>query len=198
MFLRLSKLVCVVENSAEFPGWPFLGDTISVKLRLLLSLRLRVKLRLLLRGDDLGGLSVYEVMKGFLKIWDPFFFFCWMSPLNKETLKKSLGEIWSSFATVKQHKLNHYKDLFYCHLSVFVSVSPSHTFDNSIWAARIYPSQLNLFQPMQEAREMISQKYIVHQNYSTLKRSGLGQCKFRISICSGSYLSQADLPRSSW
>lgn len=69
-------------------------------------------------------------MKGFLKMWDPFL--CWMSPLNKETLKKHLEKSWTSFATVKQHKLNHYKDLFYCHLSVFVSVSPSHPFDKSI------------------------------------------------------------------
>lgn len=47
-FLSLSKLACVVENSAKFPGWPSLGNSQGVKLKLLL------------RGDDLGGLSVYE------------------------------------------------------------------------------------------------------------------------------------------
>lgn len=80
-----------------------------------------VKLRLLLRGKDLGAcLSRGLCMSshgGLSENLGPFF--GWMSPLNKKTLKKS----WSSFATVKQHKLNHCKDLFYCHLSVFVSVS---------------------------------------------------------------------------
>lgn len=103
LFLNLSKLACVVENSR-------VTQSQGVKLRLLQEVMI---------WEACLCMSSHE---GLPENLGPFPF-CWMSPLNKETLKNRLEKSWSIFATVKQHKLNHYKDLFYCHLSVFVSVS---------------------------------------------------------------------------
>lgn len=80
-----------------------------------------------------GGLHLSR-RKEHSEIWGPFL------TLLDGWGSKSLGEVWLWFSHCETAQFETLESSFHCHPSVFLSVFPSHPFDKSMEAARIYPS----------------------------------------------------------